>query len=256
MRLHALHINRMIPNILTLLALASGLSALRFALQQRWEHAVIAILVAAVLDGLDGRIARMLKGTSQFGAELDSLSDFLCFGVAPSFVLYLWSLVEAGRFGWTLVLIWCIASALRLARFNTDLDDVEAPAWTRNFFTGMPSPAGAGTALLPLVLWLQTDAEFFRSSGVVAVVMVGGAMLLVSRIRTFAFKRVALAQRWVLPAMIVAGLFVASLLSDPWLTLTVTQIAYLATIPLSDRRYRRMRRLATLSAERVNNREG
>ncbi len=242
-RLRELHINRMIPNILTLLALASGLSALRFTLQERWEHAVLAVLVAAILDGLDGRIARILKGTSRFGAELDSLSDFLCFGVAPAFILYRWSLEDAGRFGWALVLVWCIAAALRLARFNTDLDDSAAPSWTRNFFIGMPSPAGAGMALLPLVLWLRVELDLFRSPAFVAVVIIAGAMLLVSRVRTFAFKRVTLAQRWVLPAMIVVGLYVAALVSDPWLTLILTQLAYLASIPLSNRRFHHMQRV-------------
>lgn len=247
-RLRDLNINRMIPNILTLLALASGLSALKFALQERWEHAVLAILVAAVLDGLDGRIARILKGTSRFGAELDSLSDFVCFGVAPAFVLYQWSLAEAGRVGWTLLLLWCIAAALRLARFNTDLEDLEAPPWTRNYFIGLPSPAGAGTVLLPLVLWLQLEAEVLRSPVLVGALIVGAAMLLVSRIRTFAFKRVRLAQRWVLPAMIVVGVYVAALLGNPWLTLTLTQIAYLASIPFSDRQFRRLRDLTTSPA--------
>jgi CDP-diacylglycerol--serine O-phosphatidyltransferase len=243
-RLRDLNFNRMIPNILTLLALASGLSALRFALQERWEHAVLAVLVAAILDGLDGRIARFLKGTSRFGAELDSLSDFVCFGVAPAFILYLWSLHEAGRFGWALVLIWCIAAALRLARFNTDLDADQPPAFARNFFVGMPSPAGAGTALLPLVLWLQLDIDVLRSTIAVAVVMLGGAMLLVSRVRTYAFKRVRLTPRWVLPAMVGIGFYLAALLSNPWLTLTVTQFAYLSSIPFSDRRFRRLQRSA------------
>ena len=239
-----LHINRMIPNVLTLLALAAGLSALRFALQERWEHAVLAILVAAVLDGLDGRIARILKGASRFGAELDSLSDFLCFGVAPVFVLYRWALEDAGRFGWSLVLVWCICAALRLARFNTDLDDADAtPAWTRNFFVGMPAPAGAGTALLPLVLWLQFDADFLRSPALLALIILGGSLLLVSRVRTFSFKKIRVPQRWVLPTMLGIGVFVACLLSNPWLTLTVTQLAYLASIPLSDRSYRRQARL-------------
>ena len=144
-RLKGLHINRMIPNVLTLLALAAGLSALRFSLQERWDHAVLAILVAAILDGLDGRIARILKGATRFGAELNSLSDFLCFGVAPAFTLYLWALVDAGRIGWALVLLLCICCALRLARFNTAEDEDERPAWSRNFFVGVPSPGGRRT---------------------------------------------------------------------------------------------------------------
>jgi CDP-diacylglycerol--serine O-phosphatidyltransferase len=249
-RLRDLHINRMIPNILTLLALAAGLSALRFALEGGWERAVLAILVAAVLDALDGRIARILKGTSRFGAELDSLSDFVCFGVAPAFVLYRWSLEAAGRVGWALVLIWCMAAALRLARFNTDIDDEQAPPWTRNFFIGMPSPAGAGTALLPLVLWLQIDVDAFRSPAMVAVPILCGAALLVSRIRTFAFKRVRVAHRWVLPAMVGVGLYVAAMLSNPWLTLTATQLAYLASIPYSNRRFRLMQQRASAQPAR------
>ena len=139
-RLRGLHINRMIPNVLTLLALAAGLSALRFSLQERWELAVLAILVAAILDGLDGRIARILKGATRFGAELDSLSDFLCFGVAPAFTLYLWALVDAGRMGWALVLLLCICCALRLARFNTDEDEEERPLGAATSSSAYPRP--------------------------------------------------------------------------------------------------------------------
>jgi CDP-diacylglycerol--serine O-phosphatidyltransferase len=243
-RLRGLHINRMIPNVLTLLALAAGLSALRFALQERWELSVLAILVAAVLDGLDGRIARILKGASRFGAELDSLSDFLCFGVAPAFTLYLWALVDAGRIGWALVLLLCICCALRLARFNTDTDEEERPAWSRNFFVGMPSPAGAGLALFPLVLWFQTETEFLRHPLIVGSFMLAASLLLVSRIRTFTFKKIRIAQSWVLPAMLGVGLYLALLFSAPWITLTLTLAAYVASIPFSMRLYNRRRNSA------------
>lgn len=238
-RLRGLHINRMIPNVLTLLALAAGLSALRFALMERWEHAVLAILVAAILDGLDGRIARILKGASRFGAELDSLSDFLCFGVAPAFVLYLWALEASGRIGWALVLLLCICCALRLARFNTDLDVEEPPALSRSFFVGVPSPAGAGLALAPMVLWFQSDWEFLRHPVVVGIFMVATSLLLVSRIRTFTFKRVRIPPRALLWAMLGSGLYLALLASAPWATLTLTLAAYLASIPASMRAYRR-----------------
>lgn len=237
-RLRSLHINRMIPNALTLLALAAGLTALRFALQERWEPAVLAIVVAGVLDGLDGRIARILKGASKFGAELDSLSDFLCFGVAPGVVLYLWSLSHAGRVGWWLVLLLCICCALRLARFNTIAEDAEQAPWQRSFFVGMPSPAGAGLALLPMVLWFQLEADLLRHPAFVGVFVVATSVLLVCPLRTFTFKRVRIAQRWVLAAMLGIGLYFACLFSNPWLTLALTEVAYIATIPVSARLYR------------------
>lgn len=239
-RLKGLHINRMLPNILTLLALAAGLSSLRFALQERWQLAVLAIIAAAILDGLDGRIARVLKGASKFGAELDSLSDFLCFGVAPAVVLYLWALMDAGRFGWAVVLVFCMCSALRLARFNADLDEPEPPAWSRNFFVGVPSPAGAGLALLPLILWFQTGADFLRSSLLVAVVMLAVAALLVSRLRTFSFKKIRITPMQVLPAMLGAGVYLALLVSLPWITLSLTAACYTASFPFSARAYRRL----------------
>ncbi len=237
-RLKSLHINRMIPNMLTLLALAAGLSALQFALQDRWEHAVLAIVAAAILDGLDGRIARILKGATKFGAELDSLSDFLCFGVAPAMTLYLWTLADAGRFGWSLVLVFCMCCALRLARFNTAGSEADTPAWTRNFFVGVPSPAGAGMALLPMVLWFQFEADFLRHPGTVAVFMLATSALLVSRIHTFSFKKVGILQSWILPTMAAIGLYLAFLVSAPWITMSLTMIAYMASIPFSFRAYR------------------
>lgn len=242
-RLKSLHINRMIPNVLTLLALASGLSALRFALQERWEHAVLAIVLAGILDGLDGRIARILKGATRFGAELDSLSDFLCFGVAPAFTLYLWSLNAAGRIGWGLVLLLCICCALRLARFNTDLEEEEDHrVWARSFFTGVPSPAGAGLALCPMLLSFQIDADWLRNPAFVGCFVLGTSLLLVSRVRTFTFKRIRIAQTWVLPAMLGIGLYLALLFSSPWITLTMTLAAYVASIPFSVRQHEHLRR--------------
>lgn len=239
-RLRGLHINRIIPNVLTLLALAAGLSALRFGLRGSWDHAVMAILVAGVLDGLDGRIARILKGASKFGAELDSLSDFMCFGVAPAFVLYLWALADAGRFGWALVLVVCICCALRLARFNTADEADEAALIDRNFFVGVPSPAGAGIVLLPLVLWLQTDADVFRHPITVGVFMLAGGGLMVSRLRTYSFKKIRIPEGWVLFTMLSVGLYLAFLVSAPWTTMTATLIAYAATFPFSVRAYARL----------------
>lgn len=251
-RLRGLHINRIIPNVLTLLALAAGLSALRFALRDAWEPAVLAILVAGILDGLDGRIARILKGASKFGAELDSLSDFICFGVAPAFILYLWSLADAGRIGWSLVLVVCICCALRLARFNTaDEADDDIALVDRNFFVGVPSPAGAGIILLPMVLWLQTDAELFRHPAVVGIFMLVGAGLMVSRLRTFSFKKMRIPEGWLLVTMLSVGLYLALLVSAPWTTMTLTLIAYVATFPFSVRTYLRLSRQRAEAMERA-----
>lgn len=240
-RLRSFHINRMIPNTLTLLALAAGLSSLRFALDGKWHLAVLAVVAAAILDGLDGRIARILKGTTRFGAELDSLSDFLCFGVAPAMILYLWAVGDAGRVGWALVLVYCIACALRLARFNADIEDPEPVAWQRNFFVGVPSPAGAGLTLMPLMLWFQVEASFLRSPILVGAVMLTVAALLVSRLRTFSFKKVKIPQRLVLPTMLGIGLYLAFLVSAPWTTLTLTGVAYAGSIPFSVRAYRALK---------------
>lgn len=247
-RLRGLHINRIIPNVLTLLALAAGLSALRFGLRGSWDHAVMAILVAGVLDGLDGRIARILKGASKFGAELDSLSDFICFGVAPAFLLYLWALGDAGRFGWALVLLVCICCALRLARFNTADEADEAAIYDRNFFVGVPSPAGAGFVLMPMVLWLQTDADIFRHPAMVAVFMLAGGGLMVSRLRTYSFKKIRIPEGWVLVTMLSVGLYLALLVSAPWTTMTATLVAYAATFPFSVRAYARLSRTRAAAA--------
>ena len=242
-----LHINRMIPSILTLLALSAGLNALRFALQERWEYAVLAIVAAGILDALDGRIARMLKGTSKFGAELDSLSDFLCFGVAPAITLYLWAWADSGRFGWFLVMLLCTCCALRLARFNSDLGG-EQPAWSQHFFVGMPSPAGAGTVLLPMVLWFHLDSDVLRNPVLVGSFITFGSLLLVSRVRTFSFKKIRLSPGLILPTMLGVALYVAFLVSAPWITLALTQIAYLGSIPFSVRLHRRYLRHETAAA--------
>ncbi|MBT3358986.1 MAG: CDP-diacylglycerol--serine O-phosphatidyltransferase [Rhodospirillales bacterium] len=239
-RLRALPFNRMIPNILTLLALCAGLSAIRYGLTTEWEKALLAIMAAAILDGLDGRIARILKGTSKFGAELDSLADFVSFGVVPPILLYLWAMQEAGRFGWILVLLYSVCMVLRLARFNTLLEDADQPAWAANFFTGVPAPMGAGLVLMPMALWLVTDSELFRNPYLVSIVMIGVAALLVSRIPTFSFKKVKVPSRWVLPTMLTVGLYAALLINAPWATVAATLLLYLVSIPFGMRAYRRM----------------
>jgi CDP-diacylglycerol--serine O-phosphatidyltransferase len=226
-------INRLIPNILTLLALCAGLTAMRFALEQRFQLAVIAIVVAAVLDGLDGRIARLIGATSRFGAELDSLSDFVCFGVAPALVLYLWVMNHGGRFGWAVVLLFSVCAALRLARFNTALDDASRPAWTFNYFTGVPAPAGAGLAILPLVASFETGPGWFDHPWLIGAWTILVAALMVSRIPTFAFKRLRVAHWMVLPILLVVGIIAAGLAAEPWFTLLGIGLLYLGSIPLA-----------------------
>ncbi len=234
-RFRDLSFNRMIPNILTLLALAAGLTAIRFGLEGRWEHAVLAIIVAGVLDALDGRIARLLKGSSKFGAELDSLSDFVCFGVSPVLVLYLWTMKDAGRLGWVLVMLFTICCGLRLARFNVMMEDHDAPAWQARFFTGIPAPAGGGLVLLPMVLSFQVGEDFFRQPWVVGIFMLVIAGMLVSTIPTYSFKKLKISRQWILPTMLITGAIAVFLINAPWLTLSVVGLAYICSIPLSYR---------------------
>jgi CDP-diacylglycerol---serine O-phosphatidyltransferase len=232
-----------IPNMVTLLALCSGLTAVRMAFEGRWEFAVGAVLVAAVLDGLDGRVARMMKGTSRFGAELDSLSDFVNFGVTPALMLYLWILKDAGNMGWIAGLIFAISAALRLARFNVALDDPNKPAWASRFFTGVPAPAGALTVLLPLYLdFLGLFPHWFADSAFVAVYTIGVAFLLISRLPTYSGKTLGTRVRrdFVLPLFLVAVLVVALTVSYPFRMLAGGAVLYLLTIPLSWRAHRKL----------------
>lgn len=239
-RLRDHSINRLIPNMLTLCALFAGLSSIRFALLDRWDLAVIAILVAAIFDALDGRIARLLDSTSKFGAELDSLSDFVSFGVAPAVVVFLWSTHEIKGVGWALVLAFSACMALRLARFNTKLENDDLPAWHSRFFTGVPAPAAAGLVLMPLIAWLEFGAAFLRAPVFAGLVIVGVGALAVSRLPTFSFKRVRITQRLVLPTMTGVAIYAALLVSLPWATLFFTLLAYLCTIPFSYQSQRRL----------------
>ncbi len=238
--LRGFSINRLIPNILTLAALCSGLTAIRFGLQGELRVAVIAIIVAAIFDALDGRVARRLGVTSRFGAELDSLSDFLCFGVAPALVLYLASLTHAGAVGWVVTLMFPICSALRLARFNTALEaDVPPPAWTGSFFTGVPAPAGALLALMPLMVSFEIEAAWPRHAVVVGLVLVAVGGLMVSRLPTFSFKKGRIPRHLVLPALLAAALVMGVLASAPWIALSLIGLGYLCLIPFSIISHRR-----------------
>ena len=237
------------PNLITLMALCLGLTAIRLAFEGRLEPAVIAIVVAALLDGVDGRVARLLKGTSRFGAELDSLSDFLNFGCAPALVLYGFVLHDLKSWGWTVALVFAIAMALRLARFNAMLDDPSRPEWKKNFFVGMPAPAGALTVLLPVYLSLRGFIETeLPVAGAVAIALytLVIALLMVSTVPTFSGKTAGkrVPRQWVLPIFVVTVALFGLVLSYPLEALALTALAYLAAIPFGVVQYRRMAREA------------
>ena len=238
--LRGFSVNRLIPNVLTLAALCSGLTAIRFGLQGYFKLAVIAIIVAAIFDALDGRVARRLGVASRFGAELDSLSDFLCFGVAPALVLYLASLKDGGALGWVVTLMFPICSALRLARFNTGLlADSPPPAWTGSYFTGVPAPAGALLALIPLVVSFETEAAWPRHFLVVGAALVAVGGLMVSRLPTFSFKKGRVPRHLVLPSLLGAALVMGVIASSPWIGVSLLGLVYLSLIPFSWMTYRR-----------------
>ncbi|SDF06278.1 MULTISPECIES: CDP-alcohol phosphatidyltransferase family protein [Thalassobaculum] len=254
-RFSGLSFNKLLPNIITVMALCFGLSGLRFALAERWEFAVGMILLAAVFDALDGRMARLLRAQSKFGAELDSLSDFLCFGVVPGLVVFLWSMVELQNFGWMAVLFYATCCVLRLARFNVRLDD-DKPAFAYNYFTGVPAPAGAGLALLPMILDFQFELGLKGAPVFVAIWITAIGLLMVSQIPTYSFKQMKVPQRWVLPTLIGAGLVIAAVISAPWFSLGIVLIVYLATIPLSVNTYRKLLRAAEEMSEQPHQNPG
>ncbi|HCX66553.1 CDP-diacylglycerol--serine O-phosphatidyltransferase [Parvibaculum sp.] len=235
-----LPVRTIVPNSLTVLALCAGLTAIRFAIEGRFEAAVAAIIIASVFDALDGRIARMLRGSTRFGAELDSLTDFVNFGVAPVVILYLWSLGEIGGLGWIAVLGFSVCCALRLARFNVALEDPDKPVWTGNYFVGMPSPAAAGLVMLPLYLSF-TGVEWIKETPLlIAAHVLVIAFLMVSQIPTFSGKRMGLRIRrdMVLPVLLLVGMSAAIILNFPWIAFTGLCAIYLASIPVAVLRYR------------------
>jgi CDP-diacylglycerol--serine O-phosphatidyltransferase len=248
--------NRIIPNLMTLLGLCAGLTSMRFALEGRFGSAAVAIVVAGAIDGLDGRLARLLKATSRFGAEFDSLADFLCFGVAPAFTIYLWSLQRAGGFGYTPCLMFAVCMALRLARFNAALDSAPGPAYAYNFFTGVPAPAGAGLALFPLFLGLEAkslDIDWLLHAAqyplFCALVLIGTALLLISTLPVWSFKNFKVPHEYVLPMLLGTGTFAAVLVADPWAALAAGGLIYLCMLPFSVRSFRRLRREAEAMRE-------
>ncbi|MCO1579100.1 CDP-diacylglycerol--serine O-phosphatidyltransferase [Crossiella sp. SN42] len=228
---------RLLPNAITVLALCAGLSAVQFALQKQFQFAVIAIGAAAILDSLDGRLARMLDATSKMGAELDSLADAISFGVAPALVLFVWGF-DGNPTGWTAALVYVVCMVLRLARFNTLLDDTEQPPFTKEFFVGVPAPAGALVALLPLVVTLETSRGWWTHPVALYVWMVFIAGLLISRVPTLSLKTVKVSPKAIAPLLALVCIAAAIVINYPFLLLAVAAVVYLAHVPYAIYRYR------------------
>lgn len=250
-----LALHKLIPNMLTLMSLVAGLSAIQIAIAGDLERAVILIFVAALCDVLDGAMARLLKANSAFGAELDSLADFLSFGIAPSLILYLWSLEDIGRFGWIACVVFALAAALRLARYNVSTQSASTPDWASKYFSGVPTPAGAGLALLPVFLWLQAPQffdQFALAAPLIAVWLILIAALMVSRIPTFSSKQIKLQQRMFVPILALTAGTIGALIHAPWFTLSVMTLAYGISIPFAFLHYRRRAAQAGTQAEDIS----
>lgn len=230
------------PNAITILALCSGLTGVRFAIGGDWAAAVTMIVVAGVLDGMDGRIARLLRAQSKFGAELDSLSDVIAFGVAPAMILFLWSLADAPKFGWTAALALAVCCALRLARFNSRMDADFQPHKSAGFMTGIPAPAGAGLSFVPVYLWLVTGNDLFRQWYVVMPWALAIAMLMISAIPTYSWSSIRLRRSWRLFALAGVGLLGAALVTAPWQTLLAVCLLYLLMLPFGLASYAKIKR--------------
>ena len=243
----ALPLRALVPNAITMLALCSGATGVRFAISGEFDKAAAAIVVAGLLDGIDGRVARMLRGTSRFGAELDSLSDVIAFGVAPALVLYLWALSELGRIGWVVALALAVGCALRLARFNAALDQEELPTKRLGFTIGVPAPAGAGMALMPLFWSLAhdgaLDADPHGRALIAAVVTGFVAFLMVSSLPGWGYRSVRVPRSARLLVLAGVGLFAAAAAQTPWLMLFLVALAYTLAFPFASIRYARLRRV-------------
>jgi CDP-diacylglycerol--serine O-phosphatidyltransferase len=239
-RFRRIPVRTLAPNLVTLLALCAGLTAIRLAFENRYGLALAAIVFAAILDGIDGRLARLLKGASRFGAELDSLSDFVNFGVAPALILYFWGLHDLKSGGWIAAMVFAICAGLRLARFNVMIDDPERPAWAGNFFVGVPAPAGAIIVLLPIyAVFLGVPRSQFLTWLTLAYTL-AVACLMVSRLPVFSGKRVGqrVPPEMVGPLVVVMVLAVALLIAYPWILLTAGTLAYLVSLPFGWLSYR------------------
>jgi CDP-diacylglycerol--serine O-phosphatidyltransferase len=245
-RFRAIPVRTLVPNIITLLALCAGLTAIRLAVEDRLEWALAAIVFAAALDGIDGRVARMLKGTSRFGAELDSLADFVNFGVAPALILYFWGLNELKSAGWIAAMVFAICAGLRLARFNVMMEDPDRPAWAGNYFVGVPAPAGAITVLLPIYVQFLGVPHFAFEAPFTLLYTLAIGFLMVSRLPVFSGKRLGkrVSPDLVLPVFVCIVLFFALLIAYPWEVLATGTVVYLAALPLGWLSHRETKRKA------------
>ena len=230
------------PNAITSAALCAGLTGIRFATDGQWEKAVFAVILAGMLDGVDGRVARLMKAQSRFGAELDSLADNVSFGVAPALILFMWSLNDLPRIGWFAALALAVCCALRLARFNARIDLPEQPHKSAGFLTGVPAPVGAGLAFLPLYLWIASGEPIFREPVLVGLWTLGMAFLMISNLATLSWTSLRPRRSIRIEVIALFGLVIAALLTEPWWTLVAICAVYLALIPLAIVRYARFRR--------------
>lgn len=237
-----LPLRAVIPNAITSGALCCGLTGIRFAIQGDWQKSVLAVILAGMLDGIDGRVARMLKAQSRFGAELDSLSDSISFGVAPALIVFLWSLKDVPRLGWFAALAFAICCVLRLARFNAQIDTPDLPHKSAGFITGVPAPVGAGLAFLPMYLWLASGNDLFRQPVLVGCWMAATAFLMISSLATLSWQSLRPRRSIRLEMLALFGLVFAALLSEPWLTLAGICIVYLALVPVGLVSYARVKR--------------
>lgn len=242
-----LTLRALVPNAITAGALCIGLTGIRFAIGGDFDKSVMAIILAGMLDGIDGRIARLLKAQSRFGAELDSLADAINFGVAPALIVYLWALQQMPRLGWFAALALAICCVLRLARFNARIDIADQPHKSAGFLTGVPAPVGAGLAFLPMYFWILTGHEQFAAPVMVSGWLVLIAFLMISNVPTLSWGRMRPRRTIRLEVLAIAGLVVAGLIAEPWLTLIGICVVYLALLPVGFVAYARFRRRAVLA---------
>lgn len=233
-RLTSLPFRKIAPNLVTMLALCAGVTSIRYSIQAEWVKAVLCVFIAAFLDGLDGRVARLLKGSTKFGAELDSLSDFVSFGIAPAIMVYQWSLFDLPRFGWFFCLLMAIGMAMRLARFNTMLEEEPQPVYWQHFFVGVPAPAAAALTMMPLMISFDFPELNYivRSHAFCAVLLCVVSFLMVSRIPTISTKKMKVPTCMLMPMMLIVALFASFIITRPWLTLGIMTVCYAISIPL------------------------